>query len=638
MAQSYTITYKKASGETGTYGPISAGSVVEAQDIAKARNLPSMNQWTEYWADVVGGATPTPAPVIPTGGNYIQGSATAYGEVQHLWEGMYYTADQYVAVRYGGAKPYPVAPAAPATTTGAGPTLENIRTDVMAEVAGYPGQPAGYREQLIDRLVQKYGEDARKMVIDTIYKELRGPGEEEYYAPPGTTYADVIGDDKEFIGTSDIATAEDEGTEEKIDIAKGIEDDQTEISRLTVKQELQNLREEMGLDPDTGLPAKPGLPTYADDFEALRSDQGVAATETQINNIESEIRDLEASLRLGIYDEEGKLKPMELIGTKQRELIRQAQEEIDSRNRRKATLVDELNIKNTLISNIMGFKQLDYNAAVNNYNSSFTQAIQLINLVEGRVDKVDQEANRQRDDARANLTLYHNLLKDVGWDQVGPNLRTAIEALEMKIDPSMIGITEAFTKANPGVKVDYTTTGYDAAGNQIVSFFSYNDGNPKLIRTITTAGVKAGGVRGTTITTSTGETIDFATVGGLRRAKELGYGYSDIYSWLVSNQGADIEATAAQNLLREAGFVLPAEQIKKDSDLAILSQDIKTYMDKWKSVFGGGDKGAGTREEFIANRATELKNLTHSEIADEVYRQITDEWLKENKQAVYLFQ
>lgn len=69
-------------------------------------------------------------------------------------------------------------------------SLDNIRTDVLAEVATYADKPEGYREKLIETLVKKYGKDSRSMIVDTIYKELRGPGEPAYVAPAGTTYAE----------------------------------------------------------------------------------------------------------------------------------------------------------------------------------------------------------------------------------------------------------------------------------------------------------------------------------------------------------------------------------------------------------------------------------------------------------------
>jgi len=57
-----------------------------------------------------------------------------------------------------------------------------------------------------------------------------------------------------------------------------------------------------------GLEA-PIAPTYTDDFEALRDEHGMEAVETQMQNINKEIADTEASLREGLYDVEGRLAP-----------------------------------------------------------------------------------------------------------------------------------------------------------------------------------------------------------------------------------------------------------------------------------------------------------------------------------------
>lgn len=431
----------------------------------------------------------------------------------------------------------------------------------------YIADPHGYREKLIEQLVNKYGNKVSRENISTlVYKGLPDITHQFYGVTPTDLEGDIFGGDEFDIETSDEARDKEEGVDEKADAAKQMEDDQDEIKRLTVQQQLQQIREQLGLDPQTGL-ERPALPTFEDDFAALRSEHGVTAIESQLNTLETQIRDTEASLRQGLYDEEGKLRPMELIGTRQRELRRQAQEGLDVLNRRKATLVDELNTKNTLIANMMKLKQADYNAATNAYNSQFTQAVQLLNLVEGRIAKADQEANRQRDDARANLVVLQNLLKDTKWSEVDANMRTQLNQLEMKAGLP-VGVTEAFMKANPGLKVDYTISGTDAEGNQIVSFFSYNNGDPKLIRTITTAGVKTTDAR----------------------------------------KAAD-----------------------KESAIDRLKIEISYYMDDWK---GGGDREAGTREEFAKEMAEEARfksYLNYQEVLAEVYKLVTDEWLNANK-------
>jgi len=41
------------------------------------------------------------------------------------------------------------------------------------------------------------------------------------------------------------------------------------------------------------------------------------------------------------------------------------------------------------------------------------------------------------------------------------------------------------------MSVDYVTSGYDVAGNQITSFFSYNNGDPTLLKSVYTGAVAA---------------------------------------------------------------------------------------------------------------------------------------------------
>lgn len=267
-----------------------------------------------------------------------------------------------------------------------------------------------------------------------------------------------------------------------------------EIEDLTNQQQLKNLRVEAGLDPDTGEKLdKPAIPTFETDFDALRDEHGMSALESQINNLNSSIADAEASLRLGMYDEEGKLKPMELIGAAQEKLARQGREAVDALLRRKAVLVDEYNTKLNVVNSLMQFSQLDYNAAVADYNTQFNQNIQLLNILEGREDDADREKNVEIDNARANLTLITNVAKESGqtWDELDSDMQSQITALEMKSGlPS--GITQAFMNIKPDAEVMATTTSFDADGNQQVSFiYKGADGKPSTVEVVQTGGQKA---------------------------------------------------------------------------------------------------------------------------------------------------
>jgi hypothetical protein len=259
-----------------------------------------------------------------------------------------------------------------------------------------------------------------------------------------------------------------------------------EITTLQRQRTIAELKKSLGID--TGIPVRP---VFATDFEALRSEQGMSALGGQINSLETQIRDTEASLRQGLYNEEGQLRPMELIGTRQRELTRQAQEQMDALNRRKTTLVDEYNTKVNLVNNIMQLKMTDYDNAVNEYNTKFSQAIQMQTLLMNIDEKARAEETAFRDDARANLTLLLNTAKEAGktYDQLDPMMQLTMKKLELQGNLPA-GVTEFFLVNKPDAEVLWNGTGTDAAGNDITTFiYKDKDGKPGTVEVVKTGGV-----------------------------------------------------------------------------------------------------------------------------------------------------
>jgi hypothetical protein len=120
--------------------------------------------------------------------------------------------------------------------------------------------------------------------------------------------------------------------------------------------------------------------------------------------------------------------------------------------------------------------------------------------LEGKQTREQQEANRERDDARANLTTIINFIKDSkkSWGEVDDSLKSQIRALEVKGGMPQ-GITEAFISAKPGAELLAHTTGYDAAGNEMVTFIYKDPATGKVGMTET---VKTGAVKEAAVSTS----------------------------------------------------------------------------------------------------------------------------------------
>jgi len=442
-----------------------------------------------------------------------------------------------------------------------------------------------------------------------------------------TSIDDEIGDTtEETIITSEEDRESEKSTEEKEseDIKKTLEGKQQEVEDLTLDKQIQDLKTELGIDTD-----KPVLPTFVDDFEALRSEQGVAGIESQLNTLNAQIRDLDASMRQGMYDVEGELKPMQLIGEEQRELQRQGYEQIDALNRRKQTLVDELNTKNTLITNIMNLKGMDYDAASQAYQQEFSNNISMLNILENRVTRADQVANQKQDDARANLNTIVNMIKDSGkiWSDMDTAMKTEVVKLEMQ-GGLPVGTFESFMNTKPDAKLLGTKDGVDEQGNDIVSFiYEDADGMPGVVKTKKTGGVSQ----------KDDDTIDDTGLDKWDYFDELliknpNASYDELYEEgrRIGMNTGDIKTKLEEaGILDKAGTEKKQEETEgKNEETRKLESKIEEYKKAWAK---DGDKGAGTREDFAGEISESTDFLSLQEIKDKVYELVTDEWLEEQK-------
>jgi len=347
----------------------------------------------------------------------------------------------------------------------------------------------------------------------------------------GVSFNDTFGEqNNNIVGDSssiDANKAADEAKKKEAD-AKMLADLQTQATKLTYQQQSELLKKDlatMGIDWETGEAiTKPALPNYESTGKSLMSEYGIEKIQSDMNSLDSQIADLQASMRQGMYNEEGKLKPMELIGTSQRELARQGQEALDTLTRAKAVLVDQYNTKVGLINTLMGWKGMDYQAAVDDYTSSFNEKMTFLQMVEGRMDQADKELNAQKDAANVNLTFMQNSMISSGkiWDDLDSTQQAMIYKLEVQAGIAL-GTTQSFMNEKPDSEVLAQTTGYDASGNQVVTFiYKDKDGRPGVVETVKTSVTKEGdGVSTDTVFGYVGsdgvkKEYDLGTVAGIK--------------------------------------------------------------------------------------------------------------------------
>lgn len=89
--------------------------------------------------------------------------------------------------------------------------------------------------------------------------------------------------------------------------------------------------------------ARPATQSMVEEGTKLLDTGGVTTLRQNINDIDAQIRDTQASLRQGLYSQEGRLAPMELISTRQNQLKRQGEETINMLTSQKQAYVDQYN-------------------------------------------------------------------------------------------------------------------------------------------------------------------------------------------------------------------------------------------------------------------------------------------------------
>ena len=159
--------------------------------------------------------------------------------------------------------------------------------------------------------------------------------------------------------------------------------------------------------PETKLPE---LLDRTGMFEDLRTTHGVADLEKQMTSLKSQEDELEASFREQKFTEEGKPVAMNVIAGRIGEEERQYLERKDYLGRQMSRVADELNTKYALVNQLMTFSGLDYNDAVERYQTEFSNNIQVYNLVADARKEARSEYEYDRDAAKANLQVFMNAI------------------------------------------------------------------------------------------------------------------------------------------------------------------------------------------------------------------------------------
>lgn len=208
-----------------------------------------------------------------------------------------------------------------------------------------------------------------------------------------------------------------------------------------------------------GLGDKPTAPNFEQTYNSLISSSGIGDLETSLNDLTNQENELRASFRVQKAAEEGKPVAMNVIEGRVSEEERAANERLDTVLRQKDYVTNQLKTKYDVVNNLMNLKQLDYKTASDNYNTAFSQNLQLFNTVKGISDSEKSDLEREQDNARANTQIIYNAIQSGGLklSDISDDQKLSITKLEMQSGlPS--GFYETLQSKNPKADIVTSTT------------------------------------------------------------------------------------------------------------------------------------------------------------------------------------
>lgn len=255
----------------------------------------------------------------------------------------------------------------------------------------------------------------------------------------------------------------------------------TDIYNETVKSTTQeNLDKAIsGLVTLTGgeLP-KPGYEAH------LRQEitaQGINGLEDDRNMYTQDLRDMEAINRQRIQAEQGKALPSGVIAGRVGEMERQQNERADATNRKLQTINDTLTSRYKVVGMLQEAYGNDYEATVKNYEQQYKEQVDLINTFSGLKKDEMTVADQIKTDARANLTIMYNAVKDGSINPEGmtPSQKADIAKMEARAGLPAGTFNQLHITAKDSIKT--TSDRVDESGTRWLDVYTKGpDGTPTV--------------------------------------------------------------------------------------------------------------------------------------------------------------
>lgn len=245
-------------------------------------------------------------------------------------------------------------------------------------------------------------------------------------------------------------------------------------------------------DSITGGKEKPETPSYLETYKDYRQSYGITDLETELTDLKSKKQAILDTVDALNYDEEGKPVALNVITGRQTEEQRQANREIQTIERSIENTANQLNTKYSIVDSLMTYTKLDYDTAINTYDSQFTQNLNLFNTVKGIVDSQKSDKEKKEDNSRANLQIIYNGLSSGSIDNsaITADMKTTITKLELQ-SGLPVGFYQSLQNKNPKSDILSTTT-RESNGTKYADVILKNSDGSLSTKSITLGNVDVG--------------------------------------------------------------------------------------------------------------------------------------------------
>lgn len=243
--------------------------------------------------------------------------------------------------------------------------------------------------------------------------------------------------------------------------------------------------------------AEPVAADFTGALTTYRSEYGVTALETQLDELRAQEQDLFAQKQTRITSERGKPVAMNVISGRIGQVEQQENERLGVVQRSIANATNQLNTKYNIINTLMKTKELDYNNAVAAYDKEMSNNISIFNAARSIEEEAKSDLEREQDTARSNAQIALNAYTARGmtYTELTPAEKTNLTKLGVQSGLGADFFSNVMS-VSAGKDILTTITSEDDTRASII----YKDGTVKTIST----GLPAKKVTGST----TGQVTD----------------------------------------------------------------------------------------------------------------------------------